>query len=53
MTPIFFESINSKALKKGIKKIFGVQKFYFFTFYFFSLLHKKPKLTLFNTFFRC
>ena len=32
MTPIFFESIYPKASKKGRKKIFGVQKFDFFTF---------------------
>ena len=32
MTPIFFENICPKASKKGKKKIFGVQKFDFFTF---------------------
>ena len=32
MTHIFFESIHPKASRKGRKKIFGVQKFDFFTF---------------------
>ena len=49
MKPIFFESTYPKASKKGWKKIFGVQ-IRFFYFSIFSPLHKKPKLTLFNTF---
>ena len=52
MTLIFFERAHPKASKKGGKLIFGVQKFDFLTFKFFSPLYKKQNSAILNSYFR-